>query len=180
MFRVAFCLLLLHSAGFSQLKRTGPIAAPATANDKKPLDPKVPDSTAISTQFERIVVIRLKHQTDILAAIEQQVKAQKITNAIILSGFGSAISTHYHVVANRAFPPTNYFLEDPTEDADIVNINGAVFNGRVHAHITFADDKKAFGGHLEPRTKVFTFSVITLGVLPASLDTSRYDDKDLR
>lgn len=180
MFRAALCLLLLHTAAFSQLKRTGPILAPATAGDKLPLDPKVPSSSAISTQFERIVVIRLKHQTDILAAIEQQVKSQKISNAIILSGFGSAIATHYHVVANRTFPPSNYFLEDPTEVADIVNINGAVFNGRFHAHITFADDKKAFGGHLEPRTKVFTFCVVTLGVLPASLDTSRYDDKDLR
>jgi predicted DNA-binding protein with PD1-like motif len=164
----------------AQLKQTGPILAPATQGDNKPLDPKVPQSSAISTQFERIVVIRLKHQTDILTAIEQQVKDQKISNAVILSGFGSAISTHYHVVANRSFPPSNYFLENEKDSVDIVNINGAVFNGRVHAHITFADNKKAFGGHLEPRTKVFTFTVITLGVLPANFDTSRYDDKDLR
>jgi predicted DNA-binding protein with PD1-like motif len=164
----------------AQIKQTGPILAPATKGDNKPLDPKIPQSSAISTQFERIVVIRLKHQTDILTAIEQQVKDQKISNAVILSGFGSAISTHYHVVANRTFPPSNYFLENEKDSVDIVNINGAVFNGRVHAHITFADNKKAFGGQLEPRTKVFTFTVITLGVLPANFDTSRYDDKDLR
>jgi predicted DNA-binding protein with PD1-like motif len=173
-------ILILAVSLSAQIKQTGPILAPATKGDNKPLDPKVPESTAISTQFERVVVIRLKHQTDILAAIEQQVKDLKITNAIILSGFGSAIATHYHVVANRTFPPSNYFIENEKDSVDIVNINGAVFGGRVHAHVTFSDDKKAFGGHLEPRTKAFTFAVVTLGVLPANFDTTRYDDKDLR
>lgn len=180
MIRAALFLTLLTLCASAQSKKSGPILAPATKNDNTPLSPKVPESTAISTQFERIVVLRLKHQTDLLSAIEKQVKDQKISNAIILSGFGSAISTHYHVVANRTFPPSNYFVENEKDKVDIVNINGAVFNGRVHSHITFSDDTKAFGGHLEPRTRAFTFAVITLGVLPASFDMSRYDDKDLR
>ena len=37
-----------------------------------------------------------------------------------------------------------------------------------------------FGGHLEPGTNVFTFAVVTLGVLPDNLDLSRLDDKDYR
>jgi predicted DNA-binding protein with PD1-like motif len=179
MIRLFLCLAITLCAS-AQIKKSQPILAPATKGDSKPLDPKVPESAAISTQFDRIVVLRLKHQTDLLAAIEKQVKDQKISNAIILSGFGSAISTHYHVVAKRSFPPSNYFIENEKDSVDIININGAVFNGRVHSHITFSDDKKAFGGHLEPRTKAFTFAVITLGVLPASFDMSRYDDKDLR
>ena len=35
---------------------------------------------------------------------------------------------------------------------------------------------KAFGGHLEPGTNVFTFAVITLGVLDDTVDLSRVDD----
>ena len=39
---------------------------------------------------------------------------------------------------------------------------------------------KAFGGHLEPGTRVFTFAVVTLGVLPDGLDLAKLDDKDYR
>jgi len=49
-------------------------------------------------------------------------------------------------------------------------------NGRVHPHITLATADRAFGGHLEPDTTVFTFAVVTLGVLDDSLDLSRLDD----
>lgn len=136
----------------------------------------VPASQAVTTQFEKVIVIRMKHQTDILAALEKHVKEEKIENAIILMGFGSAVSTNYHVVSNNTLPPTNEFHENENDGVDIVNINGAVLKGRVHAHITYANGKKAFGGHLEPRSKAFTFTVVTLGVLPKSIDMSRYDD----
>jgi hypothetical protein len=46
--------------------------------------------------------------------------------------------------------------------------------------MTMADPDKAFGGHIEPRSKVFTFAVVTLGVLPDSVDLSRFDDKTWR
>jgi len=59
-------------------------------------------------------------------------------------------------------------------------MNGYVINGKLHPHITFATDKSAFGGHLEPDTRVFTFAVITIGVLPDSADLSRLDDKNYR
>lgn len=72
------------------------------------------------------------------------------------------------------------FIENPAASADIVNVNGYILDGRVHAHIVFADPDKAFGGHLEPRTRVFTFAIVTLGVLPADLDLSRFDDKTYR
>lgn len=140
----------------------------------------VPASQAVTTQFEKVVVIRMKNQTDILAALEKHVREEKIENAIILMGFGSAVSTHYHVVSNNTLPPTNEFHQNENEGVDIVNINGAVLKGRVHAHITYANGKKAFGGHLEPHSKAFTFTVVTLGVLPKSIDMSRYDDANNR
>jgi hypothetical protein len=36
------------------------------------------------------------------------------------------------------------------------------------------------GGHLEPGTKVFTFAIVTVGVLADDLDLSKLDDKDYR
>lgn len=59
-------------------------------------------------------------------------------------------------------------------------MNGYIIDGRIHAHMTLANPDKAFGGHLEPGTTVFTFAVVTLGVLNDSTDLRRVDDKTYR
>ena len=63
---------------------------------------------------------------------------------------------------------------------DLIAVNGYVLGGRIHAHITMTDDQKAFGGHLHEGTTVFTFAVITLGVLDDHSDLSRFDDSNWR
>lgn len=161
-------------------KKTEVVKPTTPADDAKGLSPDVPDSVALSTKFERVVVLRFRHQADLLAGIEKHVREQKIVNAVILSGIGSVISTHYHVVSNRSFPSKNLFIEDPEKSADIVNVSGLVLGGRVHAHLTFADGDKSFGGHLEPRTRVFTFAILTIGVLPDDALLTRFDDKTWR
>jgi predicted DNA-binding protein with PD1-like motif len=72
------------------------------------------------------------------------------------------------------------FEQDPSAPADLISLNGYVLNGRIHAHMTLANPEKAFGGHLEPGTRVFTFAIVTVGVLPDSLDLSKLDDKNYR
>jgi hypothetical protein len=46
--------------------------------------------------------------------------------------------------------------------------------------MTMTNDEHAFGGHLEPGTNVFTFAIVTIGVLPDNLDLSKLDDKTYR
>jgi hypothetical protein len=46
--------------------------------------------------------------------------------------------------------------------------------------MTLATPDRAFGGHLEPQTNVFTFAIVTLGVLNDGADLSRVDDKTYR
>jgi hypothetical protein len=43
-----------------------------------------------------------------------------------------------------------------------------------------ANPDKAFGGHLEPGTTVFTFAIVTIGVLNDAAELSRIDDKAYR
>jgi hypothetical protein len=107
-------------------------------------------------------------------------KQANIRNAVILSGVGSVMSYQVHEVSNRAFPSKNVYVKDPTGAADLLSVNGYVINGRVHAHVTLATPEKAFGGHLEPETVVFTFAIVTIGVLSPSLDLTRLDDKTYR
>jgi len=155
----------------------------ATGNpaiDAKPNSPEVPDVFAVSGHLERIVVLRFKFGTDLLAGLQQMIAEQKIKNAVILSAFGSVRGYQIHQVSNRDLPSKNMFIKNPTAPADIVGMSGMVMNGRVHPHIVLANADRAFGGHLEPETQVFTFAVVTLGVLDDSMDMSRFDDSSYR
>ena len=154
--------------------------APNPADDKKGLSDKVPDVYAIVTQFDRVVVLRFKFDTDLLAGLEKMVKQEKISNAIILSGMGSVRGYHVHQVSNGTFPSKNMFVKNPTEPADITNMSGFIAKGVIHPHITLATPDKAFGGHLEPGTPVFTFAVVTIGVLKDGADFTHLDDKSYR
>ena len=111
---------------------------------------------------------------DILEAFQKAVKEQEIANAVILTGIGSAVSWHYHVVASPDLPPAEAFPKGEGA-VDITAVTGYVFSGRIHAHITFSDDKIAFGGHLEPGCRILTFIVLTLGILDAGLELDHLD-----
>ncbi len=153
--------------------------APNPSDDAKRNSATVPDVYAITGHFERIVVLRFKYNTDLLAGMEKIVKEQKIRNAVILSGAGSVRSYQVHQVTNRTFPSHDTFEKNPVMPADLVSMNGYVIQGSVHAHITLATPDKAIGGHLEPGTNVFTFAIVTLGVMN-DVDFSHLDDKTYR
>jgi uncharacterized protein len=152
----------------------------AGVSDAKGNSDSVPDVYAIPTQFERVLIFRFKYEADLLAGLEQMVKQNKIRNAVILSGAGSVRGYQVHQVSNRTFPSKNMFVKDPTAPADLIGMNGYIMGGKIHAHVTLAEPDKAFGGHLEPGTTVFTFAIVTVGVLPDSLDLTKLDDKSYR
>ena len=172
--------MLIAAAGAAFAQKTRTELTRPTDSDSKPNNPAVPEAYAVSAQFERIVIFRFKYQTDLLAGIEKLLKEERIRNAVFLSGVGSVRNYHVHSVSNRDFPSKNMFTKDSKTPADVVSINGYVMGGRVHAHMTMTDEEKAFGGHLEPETTVFTFAIVTLGVLPDKLDLSKLDDKTYR
>ena len=154
--------------------------AVSVAEDSKPNSSDVPDVIALNGQFSRIVVLRFKYDTDLLAGLEKKVREEKIRNAVILAGAGSVRNYKFHVVSNRTFPSKNIYVSDPTGPADIAGMNGYVIDGRIHTHLTLTNAEKAFGGHLESGTTVFTFAVVTLGVFAEGIDLSRVDDKTFR
>jgi predicted DNA-binding protein with PD1-like motif len=177
--RTLTAMLILLLPAFAQESRRE-ITTATAPEDSKPNNPKVPEAYAIPTQFERVVVLRFKYQTELLSALERMVKENGIQNGVILSGFGSVRNYQVHQVSNRTLPSKNVFVQDETKPADIIAMSGMILNGRLHPHISLATPEKAFGGHLEPGTHVFTFAVVTIGVLPKNLDLSKLDDKNYR
>ena len=89
--RNIFILAVLAVSGLAggQQTRTEITNATTTANDAKLNTDTVPDAYAVSSQFERVLVLRFKYQTDLLTGLESMVKEHKIRNAVILSGIGS-------------------------------------------------------------------------------------------
>ncbi len=173
-------LLAIVSVTAAQSIRTELTNATTAAEDSKPNSSAVPDVYALNGQFDRIVVLRFKYQADLLAGLERMVKEEKIRNAVILAGIGSVRGYHFHTVSNGTFPSRNIYVKNPAGPADIVSMNGYVIDGRVHAHLTLADPDRAFGGHLESGTSVFTFAIVTVEVFKDGIDLRRTDDKTFR
>jgi uncharacterized protein len=174
---VAFALAALALA---QQTRREEVRSSGAAEDARPNSPNVPDVYAIDGKFDRVLILRFKYQTDLLAGMETMVKEQHIKNAVILSAIGSVRNYQVHAVSNRTFPSRDTFTKDTSAPADVIGMNGYIINGAIHAHMTMANTEKAFGGHLEPGTNVFTFVTVTIGVLSDGVDLSRIDDKTYR
>jgi predicted DNA-binding protein with PD1-like motif len=173
-------LLALAGALSAQQTRVEKANPTTPADDSKPNSDKVPDVYAVSGQFQKVLVLRFKYDVDLLAGIQNMVKQNNIKNAVILAGAGSVRNYHVHQVSNRTFPSKNIFVKDPSAPADVISMNGYIINGQVHAHMTMATPDQAFGGHLEPGTNVFTFAIVTLGVMNDTADFTHLDDKAYR
>jgi len=106
--------------------------------------------------------------------LKTAVAEKGIKNAVILSGAGSLTRYRVHVVDNVTFPPKEAFPEAEGPQ-DLLTVTGYIIDGRVHAHVTFSNQEKAMGGHLEPGTKVFTFAIVTLGVLDDKTSLAGFD-----
>ena len=142
---------------------------------ERPAGEAAPQVHTVSTGFQRIVAVRLRRGTDLLDGLKKAVEQEKIRNAAILSGVGSLTGYHVHAVDNTTLPARNVFYKAEGPQ-DLLNVNGCVIDGRIHAHIVFSDDEKGLGGHLEPGTTVFTFAIVTLGVLEDGVSLARFDD----
>ena len=79
------CGLLLAQ----ETRRTASNPSPNPVDDAKENSNAVPDVYAITGHFDRILVLRFKYKTDLLAGMEKMVKQEHIQNGVILSAAGS-------------------------------------------------------------------------------------------
>jgi predicted DNA-binding protein with PD1-like motif len=168
-------LLLLTLAAtlvLASFGRTTSAETPAVPADRQG---EAPPAYTLTAPIERMVMIRLRNKTDVLEGLKEAVAREGIRNAIIVGGFGSVIRYHVHVVTAQEPPFGNAFMK-VDKAMDVLNVAGYVIDGRLHPHITLADDKVATGGHLEPGTDVLTFLNVALAVLPDDASMARFDD----
>lgn len=129
----------------------------------------------LTTQFQRIEIVRMGPGTDMLEGLKQAIFDRKIKNAVILAGIGSATDYHFHVVSDKNLPPAQEYPQ-ASRALDLTSVQGYILNGRIHAHMTLSDENNAFGGHIESGTIALTFFILTLGILPDDLDIEKLDN----
>lgn len=115
-------------------------------------------------KIKRIIMVRINPDEDVLLSLRQAVKNHDIQNAVILAGIGSAKRSHFHVVTSNELPPTAGYPKSE-QPLDVTAMQGFIIDGRVHAHISFSDERNGFGGHLEEGCVALTFVVLILGEL---------------
>jgi predicted DNA-binding protein with PD1-like motif len=120
-------------------------------------------------EIKELCFVRLNPGDDLLEGIRKAVEKSGAQNGVILSGIGSVTSHSFHVVSSSVNPPDNAYVKN-NAPADIVNINGFIINGRVHAHIIFSDTTSAYGGHLEEGVTVLTFAILTIAVVDRNFE----------
>lgn len=174
---IVFAAVALLSA--QETRRTEVHPAPTPAGDSKPNSSAVPDVYAITGHFDRVVVLRFKYKAELLDGLTKMAKQEHIRNGVILAGVGSVRGYQVHQVSNRTLPSQDTFEKNLTQPADLVSMNGYIIDGRVHAHVTLGTPDRTIAGHLEPGTEVFTFAIVTIGVMNDA-DFSRVDDKTHR
>lgn len=153
--------------------------SPNPKDDTKANSPSVPDAYALTGHFDRVVVIRLKNGANLLEGMKKVVAEQHIQNGVILSAIGSLRGYEVHSVSNRDLPTQDTIVANPTQPADLVSMNGYVIKGRVHAHMTITTPDKVIAGHVEEHNEVFTYAIVTIGVMnDTNLD--KIDDKGYR
>ena len=153
--------------------------SPNPADDSKPNSKLVPKAYALTGHFSRIVLIRLKNGADLLAGMNRVVKEQHIENGVILSAIGSLRGWAVHQVTNRNLPTQDTIEENPAQPCDLVSMNGYIIDGRIHAHMTLATPDHVMAGHVESGNEVYTYAIVTVGVMNGT-DLARIDDKAYR
>lgn len=162
-----------------QTRRVISNPSPNPKDDSKPNSSAVPDAYALTGHFDRIVVIRLKNKANLLAGITKVVKDENIQNGVILSAIGSLRGYEVHAISNRDLPTQDTITGNPTQPVDLVSMNGYVINGRIHAHMTLATPDKVIAGHIENDNEVYTYAIVTIGVMNGT-NLGKIDDKAYR
>ena len=81
-----------------------------------------PAVVSVPSEMKRVVLVRLKYNTDLLEGLRQAVKDEKITNAVILSGVGSVTRFHVHAVSNTTLPAKLAYSEH-AGPMDLIAVN---------------------------------------------------------
>lgn len=129
----------------------------------------------VSNQWGRVVILNLSKGEKLLESITAEVQRLKIKDAVVMSGIGAMRKVGYHAITTTEDIATNKYMtvEGPIE---LGSIQGLIIDGEPHLHISSADLKYSYIGHLENDTEVQYLAEITIAEI-LGLNITRRPDK---
>jgi predicted DNA-binding protein with PD1-like motif len=114
---------------------------PASAADPTP-------AKISAARIQEVYHVRVTRDGHLIESVMDAIKQNNIVNGAILTGIGSLQECAYH--RSKSLGPDNadefYTVKGAME---LLNLAGVITGGKPHIHITFSNEKGAFGGHLD-------------------------------
>jgi uncharacterized protein len=123
-----------------------------------------PPSTRIfgPSQVQEIYRVILDRDALLLESITEVIKQKKVQDGHVAITAGSVQECNYHYVTSTAAKPKDEF-KTVKGAFEILNGGGIIADGQPHIHITLsAQDKPAFGGHLEKGCRILYLGEVTI------------------
>ena len=131
-----------------------------------------------SGRLERIVLARIPIGVDLLEAIYEVVKREKIQKGLILMGIGALKKAVFRnlKIFPREYPvmPKDRIYFEIQKPLELLSLSGYTVprvNGEPHVHAHFSastvmgDSIATYGGHLDQGTITFVKAAVAIGVL---------------
>jgi predicted DNA-binding protein with PD1-like motif len=144
--------------------------------------------------FEKIAVVKIKENSDILESIKDYCRQNNIRGAVIIGGVGGLKKVKCRNAkcfsAILPYKPEQLFVKTVDKPLEILNLSGWIARSNnndpvIHSHISCSyfdgDDIKTVGGHLMPGSLAWIMTTVTIGILREELsvtldkDTNWYD-----
>jgi predicted DNA-binding protein with PD1-like motif len=131
-----------------------------------------------SGRLERIVLARIPIGVDLLEAIYEVVKREKIQKGLIFMGIGALKKAVFRnlKIFPREYPvtPKDRIYFEVQKPLELLSLSGYIVprvNGEPHVHAHFSastvmgDSIATYGGHLDQGTITFVKAAVAIGVL---------------
>ena len=136
-------------------------------------------------QLTRVIAVRLRPGTDVLAGLTEACSRAGISNGVILSAIGSLDSPHFCDVVEVPTKAGYGYGEvlHLTGPIELTNASGIIChddegNTNLHVHMTLTDRHgNAHGGHLVEGTKVLLTVDVIIGEISGIVMGRKFDEE---
>ena len=114
------------------------------------------------SQVQEVYRVVLDRDALLLESIAEIIKQKQVQDGHVMITAGSVQECNYHYVTSSDVKPKDEF-KNVKGAFEILNGGGIIADGQPHIHITLsAQDKPAFGGHLEKGCRILYLGEVTV------------------
>ena len=116
----------------------------------------------------RVVFIRMDRGDDFLDTLQERLRHHGVRHGVVMSVVATLERCVLHQAQGTGMPiqEKQLVLDGPVE---VMQISGIVADGTPHLHASVADrDGRAYGGHLDPGSRVLYLAEVSILETPAA------------